>query len=224
MVSETQKKRIRQLSLRIFMQITSLLLVVIVSVGLVVGIFGGEEEWREIANHVTDVAADSMVPGNGRQTLLEERIDVLHRVVPAVLAVYTVDGKKLAGAGTVASKTDALQIKAGAEEGSIDIAYFKELVAKDPQKVMLIDVRDADEFNKGSIKTAVNIPVDDLETKVKSLPTDKPIVFICGTGARSGESFYMVQDIRPEMKNVYYLDAEMTINKDGSFTVKKPVT
>ena len=122
------------------------------------------------------------------------------------------------------AKAKAIDVKAGEEEGSIDLEYFKTVVNKTPEAVHLIDVRDADEFATGSIKTAVNIPVDDLEAKIATLPVDKPIVFICGTGARSGESFYMVQDLRPEMKNVYYLDAEMTINKDGSFTVSKPAS
>ena len=113
-------------------------------------------------------------------------------------------------------------MKAGAEEGSIDIAYFKETLASNPDAFYLIDVRDPDEFSTGTIKGAQNIPVDVLEAKIASLPTDKPTVFICGTGARSGESFYMVQDVRPEMKNVYYVDAEMTVHEDGTFTLKKP--
>ncbi len=116
-----------------------------------------------------------------------------------------------------------VQVKTGPEEGSIDIDAFKKILAQNPESLYIIDVRDADEFQTGSLKTAVNIPVDALEDKIKSLPTDRPIVFICGTGARSGESFYMVQDLRPELKNVYYLDAEMTVHKDGSFTLKKPV-
>ena len=109
------------------------------------------------------------------------------------------------------------------EEGSIDIDTFKSIMAQKPESLFLIDVRDADEFSTGSLKTAVNIPVDVLEKKIKTLPTDKPIVFVCGTGARSGESFYMVQDLRPELKNVFYLDAEMTVRKDGSFDLRKPV-
>jgi rhodanese-related sulfurtransferase len=113
-------------------------------------------------------------------------------------------------------------MKAGKEEGSIDIAAFREIVTQRPESVYLIDVRDADEFEKGSFKTAVNIPVDTLEAKIKTLPGDKPILFVCGTGARSGESYYMVQDLRPELKQVYYLDAELTIKKDGSFEIKKP--
>jgi rhodanese-related sulfurtransferase len=112
-------------------------------------------------------------------------------------------------------------IKAGDEEGSIDHGEFKRLVSESPETIYLVDVRDADEYQKGSLKNAVNIPIDDLEAKIKNLPADKPVVFICGTGARSGEAFYMVQDVRPELKNIFYVDGEMTIKKDGSFDLKK---
>lgn len=122
-----------------------------------------------------------------------------------------------------AAGANAVPIKAGTQEGSIDHAEFRRLVSEDPGAIYLVDVRDADEFKKGSLKSAVNIPVDDLEEKIKTLPADKPIVFICGTGARSGEAFYMVQDVRPELKTVFYVDGEMTINKDGSFDLKKAI-
>jgi rhodanese-related sulfurtransferase len=123
---------------------------------------------------------------------------------------------------TVASAAP-VEVKAGQEEGSIDIETFKQIMAQKPGSIMLIDVRDKDEFETGSLKDAVNIPVDELEAKIETLPLDKPVVFICGTGARSGESYYMVQDVRPEMKNVFYLDAEMTVHQDGSFELKKPI-
>jgi rhodanese-related sulfurtransferase len=63
--------------------------------------------------------------------------------------------------------------------------------------------------------------VDELEKRIKTLPADKPIVFVCSTGARSGESYYMLQDVRPELKKVYYLEAECSYKKDGSFEIKK---
>jgi len=113
-------------------------------------------------------------------------------------------------------------VKAGKEEGSIDIEAFKQIVNENPDSIYLVDVRDADEFAKGSFKSAVNIPVENLEAKVKALPTDRPIVFVCSTGARSGESYYMLQDLRPELKKVYYLEAEVTFKKDGSYTIIVP--
>jgi rhodanese-related sulfurtransferase len=124
--------------------------------------------------------------------------------------------KKEVGAGV------AVEVKAGAEEGTIDIATFEKIIKENPDSIMLIDVRDADEYATGHFKSAVNMPTDELEAKVDTLPSDKPIVFVCSTGARSGEAFYMLQDLRPELKKVYYLEAELTFEKDGAYSIKKP--
>jgi rhodanese-related sulfurtransferase len=140
---------------------------------------------------------------------------------PAWVAVY---GKGASVAVASAKPAKPTLLKSGKEEGSIDLDTFVKIVNNDPESILLIDVRDADEFNTGSFKTAVNIPVDNLEDKISTLPTGKPIVFVCDTGARSGESYYMVQDVRPEMKNVYYLEGELTFKKGGSFEVKEPVS
>jgi rhodanese-related sulfurtransferase len=58
---------------------------------------------------------------------------------------------------------------------------------------MLVDVRDAKEVASGMIKGSVNIPMNELEKKIATLPTDKPVVFVCGTGARSGEAYDTVK-------------------------------
>jgi rhodanese-related sulfurtransferase len=115
-------------------------------------------------------------------------------------------------------------VKAGAEEGTIEIAAFEKIISESPDSIMLIDVRDPDEFAAGHFKTAVNMPTEMLEGKIATLPSDKPIVFVCSTGARSGEGYYMLQDLRPELKEVYYLEAEITFEKDGAYTIKKPAS
>jgi rhodanese-related sulfurtransferase len=121
-----------------------------------------------------------------------------------------------------ATAVQSSQIKKGPLEGAIDTAAFEKIVSENPSSILLIDVRDADEFAKGSIKTAINIPVDKLENQVNQLPSDKPIVFICGTGARSGEAFYMLKDKRPELKEVYYVEAEIKFNKDATYKIIDP--
>ena len=128
--------------------------------------------------------------------------------------------KSYAGADNIA-KAGTTQIKAGKEEGSIDLAAFTTIAKEKPESVYMIDVRDADEFANGSFKSSQNIPVDQLEAKIPGLPADKPIIFVCSTGARSGEAYYMVQDVRPALKDVYYVEAEITVNKDGSFELKE---
>ncbi len=128
--------------------------------------------------------------------------------------------KKVAAA--TAAQAAPAQIKAGKDEGSIDVGAFKKVLKENPEHILLIDVRDTDEFALGAFKTAVNIPSEKIESKIKSLPSEKPVVFVCSTGSRSGEAFYMVQDMRPDLKNVYYLEAEVTYNKDGSFKIVEP--
>ncbi|WP_300461591.1 rhodanese-like domain-containing protein [Desulfobacula sp.] len=125
--------------------------------------------------------------------------------------------KKIYGAAT-----ETLQVKAGEVEGSIDLGLFKSIIANRPESILLIDVRDADEFAKGSFKTAVNIPVEILEPKIKTFADDKPIIFVCSTGARSGEAFYMTQDVRESLKDVFYVEAEIDFKKDGNIEIKAP--
>lgn len=115
----------------------------------------------------------------------------------------------------------APKIKAGAEAGSISMESFQEIMGKAPDSILLVDVRDADEFAGGTIKGAVNLPINDLEKKMDSLPKNKSIVFMCGTGARAGEAYDMLQMFRPELK-AYFLNAEVSFNKDGSYSLKKP--
>lgn len=44
-------------------------------------------------------------------------------------------------------------------------------------KTLIIDVRDAEEFEKETIKGAVNIPLAQLEPKLKDIPKDTTLVF-----------------------------------------------
>lgn len=116
----------------------------------------------------------------------------------------------------------AKTIKPGSGEGTIDVGTFEKILKEDPASILLIDVRSSAEFSTGAFKTAVNVTIEELEKKIKTLNFNQPIVFVCATGARSGEAYFMVKDGRPDMKNVYYLDAEVAYNKDGSYKIGKP--
>ena len=137
-------------------------------------------------------------------------------------AGYPAWQEMVAESGKPTTVAQESQVKKGALEGAIETAAFEKIIAENPSSVMLVDVRDPDEYTKGTLKTAVNIPVDKLESQIKTLPSDKPIVFVCGTGARSGEAFYMLKDLRPELKEVYYLEAEIKFGSDGSYKITEP--
>lgn len=52
----------------------------------------------------------------------------------------------------------------------------------------LIDVRTAGEFSQGSVKGAVNIPLDTIEKNVSKLKDRNHIIVFCRSGARSGQA------------------------------------
>ena len=51
----------------------------------------------------------------------------------------------------------------------------------------LLDVREPEELQDGSIAGSVNIPMGEVEGRLHELPTDREIVVICHVGARSAE-------------------------------------
>jgi len=52
-------------------------------------------------------------------------------------------------------------------------------------KVLLLDVRKVDEYDKGHMDSAINIPLDELRHRFNEIPKDKPVYVICKTGHRS---------------------------------------
>ncbi|WP_291323823.1 rhodanese-like domain-containing protein [Desulfonatronospira sp.] len=93
-------------------------------------------------------------------------------------------------------------------------------MAANPQSIQLIDVRSPAEYAAGHSPSAENMTVDQLEEDIDSFTDEKPIVFICSTGARSGEAYYLFLDKRSDLKGVYYVDATVTYSPDGSFTIE----
>ena len=121
--------------------------------------------------------------------------------------------KEMFGAGESAA------VKAGEAEGAVDTEWFLKTLKENPSSILLIDVRDPAEYANGHFPTAINMPVDVLEKKAAELPTDKPIVFACATGARAGEAYYLYMDLVKDAKNVFYLEATNEFGEDNSYTV-----
>lgn len=127
---------------------------------------------------------------------------------------------RLYGAGVTTDTQAAAKPapQAGAESGTITVSSFEQIYKDAPDSIRLIDVRTPGEFVAGSFAGAENVPIDTLESRIEALPADKPIVFFCGAGGRSGEAYDMVQLYRPALK-AYFLNADIKWAADGSYTI-----
>lgn len=112
-----------------------------------------------------------------------------------------------------------VSVKAGEEEGAVDAEWFLKTIKENPDAITLIDVRDPEEYAAGHFPSAINMTVDMVEKKGADIPTDKPIVFSCATGARAGEAYYLFMDMFPDAKNVFYLEATNDFGEDNSYEV-----
>ena len=68
--------------------------------------------------------------------------------------------------------------------GKVKMISWRELKDMDRSKVMLVDVRTAEEFAMGSIEGAVNISLDGSRGEYQKLPKDRTIVVFCAIGLR----------------------------------------
>lgn len=82
--------------------------------------------------------------------------------------------------------------KMGADSYKIGLPEFKDAYAKTPDNYLLVDIRKADDFAKGHIKGAINVPygpdlakqLDSLKDKAKG----KTMVVYCYTGQTAGQT------------------------------------
>jgi rhodanese-related sulfurtransferase len=107
-------------------------------------------------------------------------VKVVPEGYPAWVKAYGPGPTAAAGAAPAAAKAPA--IEAGKEAGSIAVASFERIFKEAPDSVFLIDVRDPKEFDNGTFKGAINMPLSTLEKNLDKLPTGKPIIFLLRRG------------------------------------------
>jgi rhodanese-related sulfurtransferase len=77
--------------------------------------------------------------------------------------------------------------------GDVSIAEAIELMEDKPDLVIL-DVRTVSEFEEGHIEDSINIPVDELDSRLDELSQDDEILVYCRTGNRSSTAVSVMED------------------------------
>ena len=87
------------------------------------------------------------------------------------------------------------------------------------EKAVVIDVCSADEFAQGHIKGAVNVPLDELESRLDKAVKNKsnPVILVCAAGARSKRAQAMAQKLGYE--KVHSLQGGLKAWKEANLPV-----
>ena len=120
---------------------------------------------------------------------VDKRIDVLAVAIQAGMTVFDLEEMELAYAPQYGSAKDPINMAGFVAGGllrgdhpQVDVESVLATPADDQQ--FLLDVRTPQEFASGHIPGAVNIPVDDLRSRLNELPSDRQVAAYCQVGQR----------------------------------------
>ena len=118
---------------------------------------------------------------------VDKRIDVLAMAIQARMTVFDLEESELCYAPQYGSAKDPVNmagfVAAGLLRGEHPQIDWETLVAV-PDSSLLFDVRTEQEFAKGHIPGAINLPIDHLRFRLSEIPRDRPIVAYCQVGQR----------------------------------------
>jgi rhodanese-related sulfurtransferase len=120
---------------------------------------------------------------------VDKRIDVLAVAIQAGMTVFDLEEMELAYAPQFGSAKDPVNM-AGFVAGGLlrgdhpQVDVESVLAAPIENPYVVVDVRTTQEFSTGHIPGAINIPVDDLRSRIAELPRDRKIAAYCQVGQR----------------------------------------
>ena len=83
--------------------------------------------------------------------------------------------------------------KKDVDYGDVSIDTAIELMEDNPD-IVILDVRTASEYSEGHIEDAINIPVNELETRLDELSKEDDILVYCRTRNRSSSAIQIMED------------------------------
>jgi rhodanese-related sulfurtransferase len=119
---------------------------------------------------------------------VDKRIDVLAVAIQAGMTVFDLEEMELAYSPQYGSAKDPINmagfVAAGLLRGDHPQADVAAVTLSANGRPVLLDVRTPQEFAAGHIPGALNIPVDDLRSRLGELPSDRKVAVYCQVGQR----------------------------------------
>ncbi|MCC6182673.1 MAG: rhodanese-like domain-containing protein [Bacteroidia bacterium] len=83
-------------------------------------------------------------------------------------------------------------------------------------KITIIDVRTRDEYRGGHVVGSINIPLQEIQSRVDEIKKlEQPILLCCASGGRSGQATAYLQSLGVDCENAgSWLDVNYRINEN----------
>ncbi len=136
---------------------------------------------------------------------VDKRIDVIATAMRGGLTAPELADLELAYAPPFSSAKDPVNMLGYIAEnlltGLVESVHWHEVEGHAEQGYLLVDVRTAGEFARGSLPGAINVPVDELRERLDELG-EKDVVVICQVGQRGHVATRLLRDFGFNAKNL----------------------
>lgn len=133
-------------------------------------------------------------------------------IFPGGAKAWVAAGNQLLS-GSVSTKISYVRKLA---EGEVSIKDFDEAVKGSSH--LVIDARTAEEFGKGHIAGAANIPAEEMAARFSEISAVKPVLIHCSTGTRAELAFDV---LKAKGIKVRYLSANVEFGPGGKVAIKE---
>ncbi len=134
---------------------------------------------------------------------VEKRIDVISMAIQKNATVFDLEEAELCYAPQFGSAKDPVNIAgmiaANVLRGDARVVHWEDLP---DDKALILDVRKPFEYNRDHLEGAVNIPLDELRSRMAELPKDREIWTYCYVGQRSYYAARALMQHGFDIKNV----------------------
>lgn len=120
---------------------------------------------------------------------VDKRMDVFATALKAGMTVHDLAELELCYAPPFGSAKDPVNLAGMAAEnvlsGDVALVQWSEIAGLDPERTLILDVRDDSERAAGAIPKSIHIPLPQLRARLNELPRDRELIVHCQSGQRS---------------------------------------
>ncbi|MFC1980291.1 FAD-dependent oxidoreductase [Chloroflexota bacterium] len=143
---------------------------------------------------------------------VDKRIDVVSMAIQNNATVFDLEEAELCYAPQYSAAKDPINvagmIAANALRGDAPLAHWEDIENMD---AFILDVRNPVEYVSGHVDRAINIPLNELRSRMHELPSEREIWTYCSVGQRS---YYAARALRLNRFNARNLSGGMHTYKD----------
>lgn len=137
---------------------------------------------------------------------VEKRIDVIATTIQFNGTVHDLAEAELCYAPQFGAAKDPVNLAGMLAQnvlnGDMPVADWSALSTRDATGELLIDVREPDEFARGHIEGALNLPLSQMRQRYRELPAERGLLLYCGVGQRAYFSTRFLRQHGYEARNL----------------------